>query len=203
MRGAAKLTAIALSSVVALGAATFAGYMLSVLWAGKWKYTELIAPICGSVFAAVLAAGCVAYIGRRHRGAGAVVRLGALLALGCFTAAAVLFFGLLANCRLSCENRILAESQSPDGRWKAVSFSRNCVAVAGYCPSVSYVSVLPAREELPEGEGNVFGGIVPDGALEVGWKSDDQLLIRHSARVFHQQERVGGVRVEYQQVGWM
>ena len=79
MRGAAKLTAIALSSAVALGAATFAGYMLSVLWAGKWKYTELIAPICGSVFAAVLAAGCVAYIGRRHRGAGAV---GCALGLG-------------------------------------------------------------------------------------------------------------------------
>jgi hypothetical protein len=197
MREVGKLASIALLSVLALGCATLAGYLVSILWAGRWAYPELVAPICGSVVAATIALGVIAFLYMRHRGIAAVVRLTALLTLGCFTVSAGLFFVVLANCSLSCGNKIVAESPSPNGRWKAVSFSRNCVATAGYCPTVSNVSVFAASEGLPEGEGNVFSIDAHDG-IDLEWKSADVLLVRYyPARVLRQETWVGDVRVEY------
>jgi len=203
MRDAWKITSVVLLSVLALGSATFAGYLFSILRMGRWAYPELVAPLCGSVVAATLAPSVIALINRRQRGIAAVVRLAALWTLGCFTAAAGVFFGLLANCSLSCETKIVAESRSPNGRWKAVSFSKSCDAVARYCAPVSYVSVLPAREGLPGGDGNLFS-IVAVVGMELEWKSDDRLLVRYfSGRVLRQQKRVGEVRVEYLQIASM
>ena len=203
MSHAGKLVSIVLLSVFALGLATLAEYLFSILWIGEWAYLELIAPICASVVAATLALGIVASINRRHRGIAAVVRLAALLSLGCFTSAAGLFFVVLANCSLSCGNKIVAESRSPNGRWKAVSFSRNCYATARYCPPVTHVSVLPVTEELPGGDGNVFSIDAVDG-IDLAWKSDDVLLVRYfSGPVLRKQKQIGDVRVEYMPVGHM
>jgi hypothetical protein len=202
MRDAWKVTSTVLLSVLALGCATVAAYSLSILWDGHWIYGELAAPICGLMVVTVLALGVVALINRRHRGKGAVARLAAFLAVGCFTAAGVLFFGLLMNCSLSCRSKIVAESRSPDGRWKAISFSRNCVAIAGYCPAVSHVSILPATERLPGGDGNVFT-VVGEGGIILQWKSDNVLSVQYYGPILRQQKHVRGVRVDYLPTGMM
>lgn len=202
MRDARIIASTALLSVLALVCATVAGYSLSILWAGHWAYPELAAPICGLLVASVLALGIIAFMNRRHRGTGAVVRLAALLTVGCFTIAGGLFFGLLRNCSLSCGNKTVAELRSPGGRWKAVSFSKNCVAIVRDCPQVSHVSIVAASEELPGGDGNVFS-VVGEGGIILQWKSDTVLSVQYHGVVLRQQKRVRDVRVEYLPVGFM
>jgi len=202
MRDTATLIWTVLLSAFALGCVTFAGYSLSVLVDGRWMYAELVAPICGLLIAALLALAVIAFINRRHRGAGAVVRLAALLAVGCFTAAGGIFFGLIRNCGLSCGNKTEVELRSPDGRWRAVSFSTSCVAIARYCPPVSHVSILAASEELPGGGGNAFT-VVGVGGIVLQWKSDDVLSVGYHGTVLRQQKRVRDVRVDYLLIGFM
>lgn len=192
-----------LASAIALGAATAAGYVLSVLQEGGWKYTDLIAPICGLAVIVALAAGLAAYISRRNRGVRAIVRMAGLLTLGYCAAAAGLYFAVLSNCRFSCGNKVLAEARSPDGRWKAVTFSKNCVAMLQVCPPLSQISVLPVSRGVPDGEGNVFSGIVDDRALEVRWTSPSELRVRYSGRVLLKREQADEVRVKFQEIGWM
>jgi hypothetical protein len=134
MSDAAKAISTVLLSILALGFATFAGYSLSILRAGNWAYPELVAPICGQMVAAIFALVGIAFVNRRHRGTGAIFRLAALLAVGCFTAAGGVFVGLMSNYSLSCGNKIVAQLPSPNGRWKAVVFSRFCVAIARVLP---------------------------------------------------------------------
>lgn len=203
MRHAWKIASVMLLSALALVSAMFAGYLFSILRMGRWAYPELVAPLCGSVISAVLAASMIAWMNRRRRGIAAFVRLAALLTLGCFTVAAVVFFGLVANCSWSCESRIVAESRSPNGQWKAVMFSKSCDAAARYCPLVSRVAVLPIREGLPGGDENLFSIADPVG-LKLEWKSDDVLrVLYYSGRFLRQQKQVADVHVEYLPVGFM
>jgi hypothetical protein len=109
MRITGKIATTVSLAICAIGLATFAGYLLSILWQGQWKYPELVVPTVGTATAAVLAVAVIAVIKRRHRGTGAIVRMTVLLIAGCNLSAAGLFFLLLANCSLSCGNRIMAD----------------------------------------------------------------------------------------------
>ncbi|HLJ48203.1 MAG TPA: ATP-binding protein [Bryobacteraceae bacterium] len=177
MRIPGKIAATVSLAICAIGLATFAGYLLSILWQGHWKYPELVLPTVVTATAAILAVGVIAVINRRHLGAGAIVRMTALLIAGCSLSAAGLFFLLLANCSLSCSNRIMADVKSPTGQWRAVWYLQNCVATVRYCPSVSHVSILAPGEE-PGGQGNAFSVAVEDG-INLDWKSNDLLRISY------------------------
>ncbi len=54
-----------------------------------------------------------------------------------------------------CENEWASEQISPDGKWKYVTFSRNCGATTG---NNYQVSVLSASAHLPLAAGNAFIG---------------------------------------------
>jgi len=203
MRRYGTLLLTLLLAVAALGCGVLAAYSLSILRWGEWKYPELYAPISGAAILGLLALFGMGLINRRERGTGAVIRFTVLATAVCCVTTVGLSLALLSNCTLSCGNKVLAQNQSPSGRYKAVSFARNCVAATGYCPSVSSVSVLGATETLPAGEGNVFTLMAGDG-VELEWKSDTVLLVRYSAgRFLRRQERVGHILIEYQSVGWM
>jgi hypothetical protein len=57
---------------------------------------------------------------------------------------------LLAGC---CANEIPSEHVSPDGKWKYVTFDRNCGATTA---NNMQVSVLPAIAGLSNDAGNAF-----------------------------------------------
>jgi len=191
-------------SIVALGCWVLTAYLLSVLSWGDWEYSELIAPSVGSAIAGLLALIGAGYVHRRDRGSGAVVRFTAVATVVNSALAVGFFFVCLSNCTLSCGNKTLSQSLSPNGRLKAVLFSRTCVAAARYCPSVSSVSVLAADDALPAGEGNVVA-FVGDVGVDLQWKSDGLLLVRYPAiaRVLRQYRRSGDVQIQYLRVGWM
>jgi hypothetical protein len=202
MHSLGKVLGIALLSITALVCSTVAAYLLSMLWWGKYQVVVIAA--IASAFLAVLAIAGVAAITARPRNTASVLRLASLLAAGCATASAGLYFLLLANCSLSCGNRILTEAKSPDGHLKAVWFLRQCVSSARCCPSVSYVSILPAAERLPDTEGNAFS-VATEAGVSLKWKADDLLLITYPSidRSLRQEKRVGRIRIEYLPIGYM
>ena len=77
---------------------------------------------------------------------------------------------------------------SPDGRLKAVVFERDCGATTGFSMQVS---VLGAKDRLPNKSGNVF--VDGDNApVTVAWASANNLTVRYNpqARVFVRNTRV-------------
>ena len=87
-----------------------------------------------------------------------------------------------------CQNEIKRQIKSPDGKLKAVVFSRDCGATAS--PSTQ-VSLLKAEEQLPNEAGNIF--VIDDDHsdavsldVSVRWDGDRKMEIRHdrNARVF-------------------
>lgn len=110
---------------------------------------------------------------------------------------------VLAGC--TCENRILNELPSPDGRRKVVAFDRGCGATTGYSLQLS---VLP-RNSSTDDAGNAFivdaehGSPIFDmdltSLVRVAWVSPTQLLVVYDPRlrVSKQQQRVRGVTVRY------
>jgi hypothetical protein len=184
-------------STFAVGCMTLAAYLYSIEW-GALKHPELMAAVCGSAAAAVLAIGGAAFIISRRLGIGAVVRSCVLLTAGCCAVTATLFLSLLANCRLSCGNRVVAESKSPDGEWTAIWLLESCAAAARYCPPISHIVLLRDGERLPGGEGEAFSVRSADG-VGLEWKSNDRLVISYAAwtKVLRKRSRVGIVRLEY------
>jgi hypothetical protein len=130
--------------------------------------------------------------------AGAVVSLIAVVG-----ASTYLFVGSL------CENESLTEAASPDGKFKAIVFQRDCGATTGFS---TQVSVVESSAAVGQSAGNVFTsdtnhGAAPSGlgggpVVKVHWHSPDTLVVSHhtAARVFTAESQVGSVKVHYEQL---
>jgi uncharacterized integral membrane protein len=188
----------------AVGCMILAAYVGAILQRGEWKYPELIVPICGSAVAGALAVGGAAFIHIRRSGRDAFIRSSALLMVACLAVSAGLFFALFANCSLSCSNRVVAESKSPDGQWTAVWSLETCTASARYCPSISRVVVVGSGDHVPRRYSEAFSATSSDGVL-LQWKTNHLLVISYPAetRILLKQTQVGTVRLEYMPIGWM
>ena len=206
MQSPGKFSATVFLAIMALACAISAAYLLSILRLGQWQYLGVAVAFIATALMAVLALVGVAAITTRGHGNHSTVRRASLLVLT-YAAASGASFLLLVNCSLSCGNRILAETRSPNGNWKAVWYLRQCVSPTRYCPHVSFVSILRADEPLPNTEGNAFSVAADDG-VRLRWKADDLLLISYPGfvgvdRSLRQKDQVGIVRVEYLPIGFM
>ena len=102
-----------------------------------------------------------------------------------------------------CGNRILRTATSPDGRYTAVTFARDCGATTR---ASTQVSILTPGEDPPDG-GNIFIAEPNSGldarpgrdGVEVTWLGPTRLRIRYdrSAHVFMRVEAFGDVTVDY------
>jgi hypothetical protein len=105
-----------------------------------------------------------------------------------------------------CANERLADLPSPDGRWHAVVFQRDCGATTG---SSTQVSVLLAGDSLKNEGGNIFTADTDHGAAPPGlgggrtasarWIALDTLEVRFHprSRVFTHETQVGAVAIRY------
>jgi hypothetical protein len=66
-----------------------------------------------------------------------------------------------------------SEEISPNGQLKAVTFRRLCPEEHSI---TTHVSILAAKEALPDGNGNVFG-YENEIAIRVSWLSDSRLAV--------------------------
>ena len=106
-----------------------------------------------------------------------------------------------------CNNDIAQEVSSPNGKYKAIIFERDCGATTDFS---TQVSVLKASKSLSRSDGgNVFvadsnRGVVGTDikgvmAVYAHWASNSVLEIHYpsGARVFEKNDRIGDVTVHY------
>jgi hypothetical protein len=98
-----------------------------------------------------------------------------------------------AGCDAACGNAERARVGSPDGRWDAVVFTRQCGASTAPSTEVAVVR----RGVMPDGGGNAFvAGGDPDVA--VWWDGPAALTVRHApGEVVVREPDVSGVRVTF------
>jgi hypothetical protein len=106
-----------------------------------------------------------------------------------------------------CDNEIIQQISSPDGRWKAVVFQRDCGATTGFS---SQISVIGAGSSLPNDGGNIFvaddnHGLAPSGPgggpkVWVRWLSSSHLKIAYDRRdrTFATETQYQGLSISYQ-----
>jgi len=102
----------------------------------------------------------------------------------------------LAGCNAldPCENVLLRQAMSLDGKLKAVVFSRGCGATTS--ESVQ-ISILQASAVLPNEAGNIF--VAEEANIYVKWLSTSQLQITvpAKAQIFHKQQKHGAIQIVY------
>ena len=109
--------------------------------------------------------------------------------------ATVLFCVILASVVLKgcdpCANTIKAEVTSPDGKYIATAFIRDCGATTGFSPQIH---LRPAGERM-EKTGNVFIG---DGSqnIQISWLSATQLVIYSDCRIIQHLSNLHGIVIE-------
>jgi hypothetical protein len=97
-----------------------------------------------------------------------------------------------------CRNVTTSEEISPNRELKAVTFRRLCPEEHSI---TTHVSILGAKERLPDGNGNVFG-YDNEIAIRVSWLSDSRLEVytyadpAKATRI----ERAGNVSIEYSRI---
>ena len=94
-----------------------------------------------------------------------------------------------------CGNEIITVSTSPDGKWDAVLFERNCGATTGFS---SQISLLRSGRELKNRGGNVY---VADGyprGYSLNWTNGNSLEVSGTyGRRFKEETEFSGVEVTY------
>ena len=108
---------------------------------------------------------------------------------------------LLLSCSRQlqpCRNLTTSEEISPNRQLKAVTFRRLCPEEHSI---TTHVSILGAKEKLPDGNGNVFG-YDDEVAIRVSWLSESRLEVytyadpAKATRI----ERAGNVSIEYSRI---
>ena len=104
---------------------------------------------------------------------------------------------LMSSCHEPerCRNVTTSEEVSPDGQLKAITFRRLCPEEHSI---TTHVSILEAKEVLPDGNGNVFA-YDNEIAIRVAWLNNNRLAVYTYADPAKATkiERAGRVTIEY------
>jgi hypothetical protein len=96
---------------------------------------------------------------------------------------------------LMCGNTIRAESNSPDGKFKAVVFGRSCGATTSVG---TYISILREGKNLPNENGNIcaMSGL-PE--VELRWAGNNELIIyNRGAQLYGPVQSFDGINIRYE-----
>jgi len=98
-----------------------------------------------------------------------------------------------------CKNRVVRENRSPDSRFKAVIFERDCGTAAGIS---TQASLLPVAEQLPNRKGNLIiaEGLAKPNDVQIIWKGTQNLYLsyRGNLKIQKAKSEVLGVEILYQ-----
>lgn len=131
--------------------------------------------------------GTIFFFKKKVEGAGPAKRNGKFI----LSFLPLLFLILLSGCFMDdlCGNHVLSEAVSPNGKYKAVLFQRDCGATTDYS---TQISILRKEEALPNRGANAFA---TDNTLEVRyhWQDDDHLAIEPDPgeKIYLAKEKVG------------
>src|SRR5215471_14407020 len=110
MQSLGKVFAMVLLAITSLASAICAAYLLSILWQGRWQYPVVAVGFIATVLIAVFGIVGVAIVTTPGQSRPSAVRRASCLILAYSATSGAFHLLLLANCPLSCGNRILAEA---------------------------------------------------------------------------------------------
>jgi len=99
---------------------------------------------------------------------------------------------LLASCSSLCTNTVKQEIKSPDGRFVAVSFIRDCGATTDFSPQV----YLRRADQKTDETGNIFIGDHSD-KITISWESSNSLIISSDCKVISRKDEFEGIRIVF------
>lgn len=98
-----------------------------------------------------------------------------------------------------CANEVFAQENSPDGKYKALVFQRDCGATTGFS---TQVSVLKMQEELGDEGGNSFivDGHPNETHIELLWADSSNLTIKNTTHLetYRKESRVQSISINYE-----
>lgn len=106
--------------------------------------------------------------------------------------ASILCLLLSAACSDMCENSVVQELVSPDGKYAATAFIRDCGATTDYSPQV-YLRRTGAKARTT---GNVFVGD-HSSQIEIRWASANELVISSDCKVVRREESYEGITIVF------
>jgi hypothetical protein len=198
-RVVAASSPLILSVFCAIGALYVLG-IITAGWSRNWDLSWAAAGLFVLALCCVVISGSLLAPGQTRK---AKLKMIALCLLGSGLASGGVFYGLLANCRLSRTVKIIEQNSSPDGFHVAVHLLTGCEALVGYCPSVYQVRLIQAGEnptnsgtilfEYPEGTDYATVFWLSNQTLEVSCSSQNRLRLRD--------KQVGSVGVQFVTIG--
>ncbi|WP_316368947.1 DUF5412 family protein [Candidatus Thiodiazotropha sp. CDECU1] len=98
-----------------------------------------------------------------------------------------------------CRNDLATESKSPDKKYKALIFQRDCGATTGFS---TQISIIDANEELENKGGNILtaDGHPDKNNFKISWVNSDVLLIKNTqgAKTIKKESSLGRVNIRYE-----
>jgi hypothetical protein len=111
----------------------------------------------------------------------------------------ILWSNLNSMITQRCENSVIWESRSPDSRFKAVIFERDCGSAAGIS---TQASLLPVADQLPNRKGNllIVEGLAKPGDVQIIWKGTQNLSLSYigNLKIQKAKSELQGVHILYQ-----
>lgn len=105
---------------------------------------------------------------------------------------------MLIGCDTECSNDIIKTRISPDGKYKAIAYIRDCGATTDFSPQVS---LILKKYKLKENNlGNIFVGD-HSKFIDIYWKSKNTLVIVHNCEIeyiFKSEKSKFGINIEYE-----
>ncbi len=194
---------LALSSFLlaaSICSATGALYLFTVMNGGLGRYSDLAWPVIGLTALAGSFAVIASRVLARAQGLSAKFKTAVLCLAGSGLAAGIVFYGVLANCRLSQNVAVIGQKASPDGSLLAVHLRTRCKALVGYCPSSSQVRITQPGQDPKKGGASIFEFSEEDDYLRFDWTSNKSLRITYSGddRPKYRRRRLDNVAVDIQ-----
>ena len=113
-----------------------------------------------------------------------------------------------SGCSDASQNDAIDRVISPDRKYEAVLFQRDCGATTAFSTQVSIIPADGAIEDAgnafvaDDDHGKAAAGSWGGPRAEVRWRSSNELLVRYAegSRIFEQEASVSGVEVEFEAV---
>ena len=105
---------------------------------------------------------------------------------------AITFLFLVAGCDPECSDKIISKVSSPDGKFEATAFIRDCGATTDFSPQVY---LCPKGEKMAK-VGNIFVGNHSD-QIRIEWISATQLKIHSECDVMRMATNYEGVTIQF------
>lgn len=111
-------------------------------------------------------------------------------------AAAILVF-LHYSLKDMCGNEIHQQVESPDKKYKAVIFQRDCGATTGFS---TQVSIIENNKDLPDKSGNIFiaNGSPDQNQIKIAWLNDNKIeIIENIPETFLKENKFQDIEIIY------